>query len=353
MKAGRVVQGGSTITQQVAKSLIISQEGYQKGTAKKLSRKIKEAILARRLEQKLAKEDILTLYLNQIFLGNQAYGVQAAAENYFRKNAADLNLAEMALLAGLPQAPSRYSPFRHPQRARKRRVYVLRRMLEEGFISDEELKAAEALPIKVFPAENVSRSVTPYFTEHVRQVASEMVGSSKVLDEGLSIYTTVDVERYRAAEDAAYSKLRMVDKRQGYRGALMKLSGKAEVEEFLEKYSRELDAIGRLEKLETGELYVGVITKVDRKKHRIYLRIGPHRALLPLAAMRWARAVDPQKWFESSLRNSIPDGFKVGDVLHVRATTYKKIKKDRYSYAYLKFIPKENTPQLVALEQAP
>src|SRR5207249_1355764 len=119
VKARRVVQGGSTITQQVAKSLLVSAEGYKKGTAKKLTRKIKEAILARRLEQRLSKEEILTLYLNQIFLGNQAYGVEAAAENYFRKTVDELNLAEAALLGGLPQAPSRYSPFKHPERARE------------------------------------------------------------------------------------------------------------------------------------------------------------------------------------------------------------------------------------------
>ena len=170
LRAGRVVQGGSTITQQVAKSLIISAEGYKSGSAKKLSRKIKEAILARRLEKKLSKEDILALYLNQIFLGNQAYGVQAAAQNYFRKNVDELNIAEMALLGGLPQAPSRYSPFLHPEKAKSRREYVLNRMVEEGFITQLEANEARETPIVVYPAANVSRETTPYFTEHVRKL---------------------------------------------------------------------------------------------------------------------------------------------------------------------------------------
>lgn len=355
IKAGRVVQGGSTVTQQVAKSIIISEEGYEAGSAKKLGRKLKEAILARRLEQRLDKEEILTLYLNQIFLGNQAYGVQAAAENYFRKNVDEMNLAEMALLGGLPQAPSRYSPFRHPQRARARREYVLRRMLEEGFITKEELEEAEATPITVYPAENISRDVTPFFTEHVRRMLFERFGEKAVLDEGLTVYTTVDVERYRAAEDAVYSRLRMVDKRQGYRGPLLRLTKRSEVDDFLKKYGEELTRLGRYEKLENGELVVGVVSKVDKEKQQIHVRVGPHPAILPLATMRWARAVDPQKYFEGALLTSIPTsgeaGFRVGDVLHLRTTSLEEVKKDRFAGPFLKTVPESG--QLVALEQEP
>src|SRR5262249_55444487 len=154
--------------QQVAKSLLIASEGYKEGKAKKISRKIKEAILAQRLESNLEKQDIVALYLNQIFLGNQAYGVEAAAHNYFRKTVREMNLAETALLGGLPQAPSRYSPFLHPEKARERREYVLRRMEEEGFITKDELEEAKNTPIVVYPAPDVSRQYTPYFTEHVR-----------------------------------------------------------------------------------------------------------------------------------------------------------------------------------------
>jgi penicillin-binding protein 1A len=355
-KAGRVVQGGSTITQQVAKSLIIQAEGYKQGTAKKLSRKIKEAILAKRLEESLSKEEILTLYLNQVFLGNHSYGIQTAAENYFRKNVEDLNLAEMALLAGLPQAPSRYSPFRYPERARKRRIYVLRRMREEGFITQAELDDAEQTKIRVYGAPNTSRNVTPYFTEHIRRWMLKQYGEKTVQEGGLSVWTSVDVERYRAAEGAIYDKLRLVDKRQGFRGPLLKVTTKAFKREFFDRYDKELMRLGRLEALEHGELYLGLITKIDRKKQRIHLRIGPHRAVLPLAAMRWARKVNPQEWFESSLLNRIPKTFKVGDVLHVRTTKYSEIKKDKYAAAYLKLIPKskgDRKIQLVSLEQSP
>lgn len=362
LKAGRVVQGGSTVTQQVAKSLIISEEGYKAGSAKKLSRKIKEAILARRLEKKLSKQDILTLYLNQIFLGNQAYGVQSAAEYYFRKDVADLNVAEIALLAGLPQAPSRYSPFLHPKRAKSRREYVLRRMLEEGIITETELLEAKETPIVVYYAPNVSREVTPYFTEHVRRELFERFDEKQVLTGGLQVYTTVDAERYRAAEDSVYDNLRMVDKRQGYRGPLARIPTKEGRDKFLEAYSEELRHLDRYAKLEDGELYVGMITKVDRKSNNIAVKIGPHDAILPLATMRWARSVDPQVWFERGLNDKIPkkrreDGkwvkaFERGDLLLVRTTTMEVIKKDRYAYPYLKSIPKD-AGQLVALEQEP
>jgi penicillin-binding protein 1A len=353
LKAGRVVQGGSTITQQVAKSLLISEEGYSKGSAKKLSRKIKEAILARRLEKKLTKEEILTLYLNQIFLGNNAYGIESAANNYFRKTAAEMNVAEVALLAGLPQAPSRYSPFQHPEVAKQRREYVLRRMLEEGFITEAELNEAKETPITVYPAADISREVTPFFTEEVRRTLFAKYGEKKVLDEGLEVWTTVDVERYRAAEDSAYDNLRLVDKRQGYRGALMQVTTKEERDKFFKAYEEELRRLGRYDKLVDGELYVGVITKIDRKDHNIYLKIGPHDAVLPLATMRWARRVDPNVWFESSLLDKIPSTFKVGDVVQVRATTYEKIQKDRYAGGYIKYVPQDPTLRLVALEQEP
>lgn len=354
LKAGRVVQGGSTITQQVAKSLLISQEGYEQGRAKKLSRKIKEAILARRLEKKLSKQDILTLYLNQIFLGNNAYGIEVAAENYFRKSVAELNVAEIALLGGLPQAPSRYSPFKHPARAKARREYVLRRMLEEGFITEAELTEAKETPITVYPAEDVSREVTPYFTEEVRRTLFSKYGEKLVLEGGLEVWTTVDVERYRAAEDSAYENLRMVDKRQGYREPLMFLETPEAVAGFQKAYNEYLAQLGRDVKLVEGELYVGVITRIERAEKNIYLDIGPHKAVLPLATMRWARRVDPNTWFDNALLNELPaKTFQVGHVLQVRATSYEKISKDRFASPFLKTVPREPGLQLVALEQEP
>ena len=129
--SGEIVQGGSTITQQVVKSLLLSSE-------KSFQRKIREALLAFKIEKNLSKEEILFLYLNQIYLGQGAYGVAAAAQTYFGKRIGELNLTESALLAGLTQAPSKDSPFHHPEQAKRRQTYVLQRMVEEGFVSREE-----------------------------------------------------------------------------------------------------------------------------------------------------------------------------------------------------------------------
>ncbi|MCJ7830313.1 MAG: transglycosylase domain-containing protein, partial [Desulfobacterales bacterium] len=129
IEAGGIVQGGSTITQQVTKSFFLTPE-------RSYHRKLKEAILAYRIDKAFTKEEILYLYLNQIYLGHGAYGVEAAAENYFGKAAEELNLAECAIMAGLPQAPTRYSPFRYPEKAKERQIYVLNRMVAEGYISN-------------------------------------------------------------------------------------------------------------------------------------------------------------------------------------------------------------------------
>ena len=138
LEAGEIVQGGSTITQQVVKRILLSSE-------KSFARKIKEAVLAYRIDNYLTKEEILEIYLNNIFLGHGAYGVEAAAQEFFGKHVEELNLAESALLAGIPKAPSRYSPYLNPQRSKERQAYVLRRMTEVGFISKEEEAAAQPL----------------------------------------------------------------------------------------------------------------------------------------------------------------------------------------------------------------
>ena len=131
LEAGEMVQGGSTITQQVVKRILLTSE-------KSFARKIREAVLAYRIDNYMTKEEILNVYLNHIFLGHGAYGVEAAAQEYFSKHVEDLNLAEVAILAGIPKAPSRYDPYLNPQRAKERQAYVLKRMAEVGFISKEQ-----------------------------------------------------------------------------------------------------------------------------------------------------------------------------------------------------------------------
>jgi penicillin-binding protein 1A len=212
--AGRVEQGGSTITQQVAKSLLLKE------TEKTYRRKVREATLSLQIEKEFSKERILYLYLNQIYLGQGAYGVEAAARTYFDKTASDLNLAESAILAGLTQAPSRYSLFLHFNRAKARQKYVLERMREENYITPIQEKDALALPIHVNRTAESSFEIAPYFTEHVRRVIESKYGRQALYREGLRIYTTLNLGMQRAAQSAVIKGLLELDKREGYRGPL-------------------------------------------------------------------------------------------------------------------------------------
>jgi penicillin-binding protein 1A len=207
--SGEIIQGGSTITQQVVKSLLLSPE-------KSFARKIREAILAFKIEKYLSKEEILFLYLNQIYLGHGAYGVAAAAENYFGKSIEELNLAESALLAGLPQAPTKYSPFNHPEQAKKRQTYILNRMVEEEFISNRELGEALQKPLKIKARQNSFMEKAPYFVEYVRKYTEEKYGKETLYKNGLQVYTTIDLNQQRLAQEAIEIGLKDIEKRQKY-----------------------------------------------------------------------------------------------------------------------------------------
>ncbi len=213
IEAGTIVQGGSTITQQVTKSFFLSPE-------KKYSRKIKEAILAYRLDKLFTKEKILYLYLNQIYLGHGAYGVEAAAQNYFGKSAKDLSLAECATIAGLPQAPSRYSPFRFPKRAKQRQIYVLNRMVKEHYISATEATDAMNVILDIQPRRNWYAEKVPCYTEHIRRYVENKYGKDLLYNNGLKIYTAVNIEMQKQARQEIANGLEALDKRQGYRGPL-------------------------------------------------------------------------------------------------------------------------------------
>ncbi|NIQ96086.1 MAG: penicillin-binding protein, partial [Desulfuromonadales bacterium] len=232
-KAGGIVQGGSTITQQVAKSLLLTPE-------RSYSRKFKEAILARRMEKRLTKEEILHLYLNQIYLGHGAYGVQAAAENYFDKDVEELTLAESAMLAGLPRAPSRYSPYRHLDRAKKRQKYVLERMVADGSISAEQAKEAYDKELTIHPRVNSYITDAAYFTEQVRRYLEQRYGEEMLYTGGLQVHTTMDLDMQLQAQQAVRENLKDYDKRQGYRGAEEILADQEAIDAFLVEQAEEL-----------------------------------------------------------------------------------------------------------------
>ncbi|MBW6519551.1 MAG: PBP1A family penicillin-binding protein [Desulfoarculaceae bacterium] len=192
--AGRRGQGGSTITQQVARSLLLSPE-------KTYLRKLKEAILAWRIDSLLTKDEILYIYLNQIYLGGGAHGVEAAAQLYFDKHARELTLGEMALLAGLPQAPSRYSPLEHLELAQQRQRYVLNRMAEDGYVSPEAARQAFLSPVQLRQSEGVGRENSGYFVQMVRKQAEAELGLS-LNYAGVRIFTTLDPDLQLAATRA-------------------------------------------------------------------------------------------------------------------------------------------------------
>jgi penicillin-binding protein 1A len=273
IRAGGIVQGGSTITQQVAKSLLLTPE-------RKFSRKFKEAILAWRMEQHLTKEEILYLYLNQIYLGHGAYGVQAAAENYFAKNVEELTLAECAILAGLPQAPSRYSPYRHLKKAKDRQRYVLQRMTQEGYIPADAAAQAFSEELVILPRNKPQIPGAAYFTEQVRRYLERTFGSEQILTGGLEVHTTMNLAMQQAAQQAVRNNLRRHDRRQGYRGPLRTLD-KQEQELFLTEQTATWP-----EAPPVGERLEGLLVKGG--KQNLVVRIGSFTGLIPRKETTWA-----------------------------------------------------------------
>lgn len=213
IEAGTIVQGGSTITQQVAKMMYLSPE-------KKYIRKLKEAILAYKIDKYLAKEEILNLYLNQIYLGHGTYGIESASMAYFGKSAKELTLPEAALLAGLPKAPSTYSPFLYFERSKQRQIYVLNRMLEDGYITQEEMDKAAAATLE-FKQMKEKNKVAAYFVENVRRYVQEKYGGDVLYKEGLTIYTTLNLAAQKEANDAVEAGLAELEDRQKYERGLV------------------------------------------------------------------------------------------------------------------------------------
>lgn len=195
LRSGRVVEGGSTISQQYVKNSFVTPE-------KTMSRKIKEAVLAYQLEKTFSKKKILEKYLNTIYFGQSVYGTQTAAQFYFGKDAKDLNLEDSALLAGLIRSPGRYSPLTEPEKALARRNTVLRRMAELGFITEDEAQVTMALPLKISPRSLQKVTAAPYFVEYIKQSLIDKFGANMVFKGGLRVYTTLDPKMQQAAEEA-------------------------------------------------------------------------------------------------------------------------------------------------------
>ena len=320
LRGGGIRQGASTITQQMVKSLLLSPE-------RTFRRKIREMILARRIEEHFTKDEILYLYVNQIYFGHGAWGVGQAARAYFGKEVPDLTLSESALLAGLPQRPSDYSPYRNPEAAERRRLYVLERMWVDGFIERAEYEDAVAHPPEIGgPAEDADLEPAAHFVELVRRYLFEAIGSEEVLRGGLIIETTLDLNLQRAAVNALRAGLEAHDKRQGYRGSLRNVAPdemqlviekigeqNAELLEVpeVEKFE-EVKEVAQVEELESESVTAleaqpaaqipfetpleGLVIEVDPDNQQARVALTPDQiGIVQLEDVAWAGEPDPKR----------------------------------------------------------
>jgi penicillin-binding protein 1A len=296
---GEKEQGGSTITMQVARNFFLSPE-------KTYQRKFKEILLAFRIERELGKEDILALYLNKIYLGQRAYGMEAASRVYYGKSVWDLSLPEWATLAGLPKSPSKINPIVNPAAALARRDYVLRRMHHLGAITAEQLDAGLSAPnTATFHGPSIGLNA-PYLAEMVRQDLQARLGND-IYRAGLTVYTTIDSHLQQAAEVSLRQGLLDYDQRHGYRGP----EAHWPIEQTSENLTRRLSEIPLV-----GGLQPAVVLAVDARSARIQVAgVGP--VDLDWEGMRWTR-----RWLDDDRQGSAPtranDVLRPGDVIRVR-----------------------------------
>ncbi len=337
--AMRVKEGASTITQQVVKTFLLTPR-------RDFSRKFRELILARRLEQNLSKDEILYLYLNQIYFGHGRYGVEEAARYYFGKPVRQLTLPEAALIAGLPKAPETYSPRKHPARARKRRHYVLHRMAEVGFISEEEARLADATPIELAPPP--PEPVGAWYVEEVRRRLAGVLGEDRLLEGGLTIEIAMDARLQASAEKALRAGLEAVARRQGWRGPIGRLSD-TEIAQVLARFHRRatrlrerggvwlLDLSGistwkrdaegpplpplQIVPYRPGRRVAGIVAEVDGDGRRAQVSLGDAVAELRFEDAKWARPFSPER--PSPAPRSFRDLIRPGDVVWVRLSDPK------------------------------
>jgi penicillin-binding protein 1A len=296
---GQKAQGGSTITMQVARNFFLSRE-------KTYLRKLNEIILSLQIEQKLSKEEILSLYLNKIYLGKRAYGVGAAANVYYGRELEELTLPEYAMLAGLPKAPSKYNPLANPERALLRRNYVLRRMLETGKIQQQEFETATKAPITASYHSREIEVYAPYVAEMIRSQLVDQFGND-AYNIGLNVYTTIKGKHQQAANQALQSALLAYDRRHGYRGSKQKYDlADEESEEFYEQVLSVHEAIGPLQP--------GLVTKITNDQAEIYIKQHGFTQL-SLESISWAR-----EQISTNKRGKKPQ--KASDVLNVGEQIY-------------------------------
>ena len=311
-------QGASTITMQVARNYYLTRE-------KQFSRKFTEMFLAWKLESELSKDKILELYLNKIPFSHHAFGLGAAAQVYYGKAVSDLSLAQLAVLAGIPQAPSRLNPISNPQKAKQRRAHVLARMLNQNYITQMEYQIAIDEPIKTVKHATRTAVEAPYFAEMVRRELVERYGKDIAYNNGFKVYTTLDSTLQQYANDSLREGLEDYDKRHGYRGPEQHfvITSETSLEE-MEQWLQQKSVIGKLEP--------ALVTSINDKTKTadIFLK-GNIKSQINLADVKWAR-----KYIDENHRGKpikkISQVLKAGDLIRVRQKQHESNSTDIQSY---------------------
>ncbi len=330
--------GGSTITQQTAKTMLLSRQ-------RTYTRKIREFILAKRIEDTLNKDEILNLYLNQIYFGNGAYGIEEAARTYYGVAAKDLTLGQAAALASVPKSPNRINPLKDPGRVKARRDYVLDQMAVHGFASQHVVQAAKHEPVAAKPFSQPYLNRAPYYTEEIRRILVAQFGEDEVYHGGLTIHTPVNMRIQIAAQNALRTGLRELDKRQGYRGPVARLDQETQnqlktalaekketffqnknaakvwdlsllTSEHLAQNFDEAFATIRVVPLQPGAIIAGLVKTVSNVNKNVIIDLGRQSGTLPFSKMTWARSFNTVKYTPSPKVPS--DVLKAGDIVLVK-----------------------------------
>ena len=329
IKGDLTAAGASTITMQLARNVTLSGESL--GLQKTWQRKLREAYYTLQIEKRYTKREILTLYVNQMWLGtssHSAYGVEAASRLYFGKAAQALDLGEAAMIAGIHQTPSRQSPLVNIELAQNRRNYALQRMAAEGYVSQAEAAEAMAQPIQLSQRTVRSNSIAPYFIEEIRQHLEQEYGVTRLYEEGLSVHTTLDARLQAAANKAVADGLRAHDKRRGFRTPDRNVLDEAEIEAGTEaagealaayEHSRWVFAMG------AEDIVPAVVTSVDSDAMQV--RFGPYRATVVPKGLR-ALLSGGTEGFRGIGRTPADQLVRPGDLIEIKITTLGTVDAD-------------------------
>ncbi len=308
LKAGRIVQGASTLTQQTARLFLLSRE-------KQIIRKLREMLLAFRMEMQFSKQDILSLYLNKVYLGN-AEGIEAAAQGYFGKHAMELDLAESALLVGILPAPSRYAPHVNPELTLQRRNVVLRRMRQEGFISEQELQKTIDTPISLIRIHDSTTEATSHYVEHVRRYLIKKYGSEVLYQGGLKVFLAMDLNYQTFAHKSLRKGILDLTKRQGFHG---EQSENSHNNNMLSDNSTQRNTV-KIDSLFLGNIVAGIVKEVSKEK--VFVELGESSGILEWNNISTWKNGNVLKDKRPTKISNPAEIFSVGDEIQVRLADY-------------------------------